>query len=375
MSTTDVRAALEDVPKDAEPVEEPAEKEEAVEGEGKVEEGEGEVKEEGEVEGEPAKPTSSLITRAKTEFNGIFRKFPELQDSYFEAREFKQVFASPAEAREAEERNSAFESLANELVERGNVEPLLETIYATDPEALKTFAENFFPTLSTRAPELAAHVIGPVFNNMLARVYREAKTRGDENLEAAVLLLKREVFGNVEAPRPVRNETKLREPQQDQQLTERRGEFFSSVNMVVEPVVRAEIMKGLDPNKALPEALVETAVDKIMEMIYNSLRSNDEHGRMLGAIEKAARASGYSRDGRNKMAREIIRAAKELIPNARGQIKKQLFGNMFMKSAEESSQIPAGNSGSSSPINAEKIDWNKTNLRDAIHGANVTYKK
>lgn len=324
----------------------------------------------------PATKEPPRIAAIKKEFPDIFKKYPDLKTAFFRVQEYQQVAATPAIAAEAVEAAEVFQQLVKRTT-AGDIEPVLDAVYDEDPNGLKLLCKNFLPILHKKSEPLFREVIDPIFNNFFARVHEAGVKNGDQNLALAAKYCKRFFSGSAEIGKPVdikptinqnteadavRNEV----AQRDQLV------FYQQCQELAEPELDKYINDGLDPDNVLPEALREKTIKEIRELVYKRLKKNDGHIRTMVALQKSAKLNGYNKEHRKKIAKAVVRAAREIIPAARAKVRKEMLGNLLDKNNTGDPSIPAGSGktpnvgGEKVPASGKQIDWSKTSIREAL---------
>lgn len=338
-------------------------------------------------EAAPRQP--SIISKANKEFPGFFKKYPEIKDNFFIAKEYRQVFATIPEAKEAANKADNLDVIGELMVE-GDLGPILDSVHEHNPASVEKLARNFLPILNERSPKLFAEVVKPILNNFLAHVNGQAERNGNENLKLAVQHIAHYLTGRGEAPEATPLKPMIRErgevdAERASIATEREDSFYASIEGSTDPATDAEIERALgNVVKNLPPKLKSTFLRETKLEIYSILKQNPSHMRTMQALYKSARANGYSPAHRGQIARTVMEAVKELIPSVVARNRKELLGDRIQTPPKNNGtdDIPASNgspadvAGSSRPkVDATRIDWSKTkSLRAAMDG-NVVYKK
>lgn len=345
-----------------------------------------ETEEEEEVSDKKEFKPPSLVTRVKQKYGKeIFKEFPELEDAYFKWKEVSQIHGTIDDVKNAHQKALYLDNLAGELVE-GNLEPILDGAYEIDPNSVAKIAHSFLPLIREKSPKLFASVVQPIVVNFLAKVAKDAQAMGNENLLLAVRHINNHAFDDSDVPRAVkipkieRTNDEIRNERVALQ-TEKENNFYALIERDSISEIDSSILSGLDPKKVLPEGLREVAVDKIRTGIFDTLRSNREHMNRMAALKRTAMANGYAPAFTEKVTNEVVKSAKELIPIIRSKVIKELgiSSTLFPKNPQTEKTIgsPSSviNTGGNGPkIDASKIDFNKTSIRDAL-GASLGEKR
>jgi len=322
------------------------ETEEEAEG-GEVEEEEEEEDEDEEIK-EEAKPEPSLVTSLKKEFPTFAKKYPQIIDGYYQNKEYQQIFASTEDARIAANQADLLVGLLTSLDE-GDMEPTLDVMYERDPEGLKSVITNFLPTINRKSPKLFSLAVTPVLRNVLAKIASDAEDNGNKDLITAVRLINHVLFRDKNVPEPVEFDKKARRSEEDDEERstinqERFNNFYQAVDDIARPTLRKEIIMRLDPDAALPKGLRNTAVKQVMNRVYRTLRDDVQHMRSMAAMQNSAARNGFSPEYQKKIARTVVNAAKELLPEVLPKVKKRLLGDMKISETVKSERKPQGSS-------------------------------
>lgn len=338
-----------------------------------------------EEEEEPEEATSSkefkppsLVTRVKQKYGKeIFKEFPELEDAYFKWREVSQLHGTVDEVKLAHKKAVYLDGIANEIMD-GNLEPILDEAYEVNPDSVYKIAHTFLPMLQGKAPKLFAEVVQPIVVNFLAKAAKDAQALGDEQLLIAVRLLNRHAFDDSDVPRPMRI-PKIEKNSDDIKYeraafqSEREANFYGMVARDSNPQIDSAILAGLDPKKVLPEGLRETALGKIKDGIFNTLRNDRAHMNSMSALKRTAAANGFSPAYVDRITNEVVKNAKELIPTVRSRVIKELgLNSILFKAKPKETTFPDSTTetvrvgSGSNKFDATKVDWDKTPIRNAL---------
>lgn len=315
------------------------------------------------------KAAQSLITKLKNDYKDIKRKYPQVIDAYFQAQEYKQVFASVDDARLASDKSDLLDQIA-EASTSGDPEPLLDLVYESDKEGLKALVTNFMPTLFRKSPKLFTEAAQPIVDNVFNKLYINAKKNGNKNLGIAVQLCLKAMgansipdatdFTKVPEGRPVNERTNavLQQAEQD---------FYTAIDDIVQPALEREIVAGLGPEDALPEGVREAIVERVKRRVFAKLREDGAHMRTMTTIKKSAQAARFNREYQKRAAREVVNAAKALIPSFRAKEKKRF--NLANTGNDNTAKRIPNSGGEGKRVNTEaKVDYAKgESIADALN--------
>lgn len=336
---------------------------------------------EGDVE-DPIKQarSTSIITKVKEKYKGIFKEFPELKDNFFIAQEMKQVFPTVDDAKNAQIKGENFDKLS-EMIFTGNVGQVFEEIYKEDPAALKTVVTNFLPTLSKKSKALFTLAVTPVVQNLFHQIASAAKQSNNEQLMLAARICMQHISGAPNIPPRADVNIDVQEnlgptPEGIQAF----NNFYGAITDNTVPFIKREILKDLPDN--LSKGLRRTILQKSYKRVLRTLENSPTHMSTMKTLANAAIKRGYPDELKKRIRREIIRNAREVIPSIRTKTLKSLGVAVGgVNSDPKITNLPNSNNqmrnvGGKTPIakDAPNIDWSKTDLRDALDGKYVTRK-
>jgi hypothetical protein len=319
------------------------------------------------------------LKEIKAEFPDLFKKFPELRESFFRELEFTKLFPSIEDAKEAFTENEAFSNL-QESVLSGDPAPLLDSVEKTDKNAFELLSLSFLPSLYKKNPELYTQAVNPLLQNLVRSLYKSS----DENTKNAGLVLAQFLFDDdgegiakglksiVKSLKPDEEQTKLKAKREEQLSTQ----FRTSVGHVEETIaksLRAIVLKNpaFDPNKTFSKFLREQGATEIGRRISKQLQQDRGHMDVMASRWKRARANGFSSDDESKIVSTYLARAKSLIPDACAKVTAAMLGTRTKvekpgKERKESFSGKASSSGNGASSKTEKVDYNKMSDMDIL---------
>ena len=378
--------------------------EEEEEGEGDVEEEESEEEEEEEVEEEEEKEEKKVEERdeekkdekpaKKRIYDETFEKFPKLKEAFDRDKAYREVFATPDDAKEAVTDLARYERMAVSL-EQGNPLGVFNALFNKDPQIVAKLAANFIPSLLQVNPTLAARAGLPAFNAILAQAKATAQNyegTAKSNLENSVDHLCKLIHGKPydEWLADQKNAPKAdpRVEQLEQQLAqERQKEFDNYYNRTADTCYRRlDRLIALSVTK-LPglsvlerKALTRFVKDDVTEM----LDKDRAHNTRMGAIWRRVMAGGLKDEQMSEVINAFLGGAKPLMKSV---LAKRLVearkGRRPVKGggAGAPPRVPAGGGaqglsgkGHVGPIDINKVNFRQTSDMDLFDGK-ITFKK
>ncbi len=371
--------------------EEEEEKEEEEEDKSEEKEEEEEQEEE-EIPPVHARPTLKQI---QEKYPNLFKDFPDLRHAFFREREYSTMFPTVEDAKEAADKADSFDQLET-LVMSGKVDDFQSFMSSAEQSksgAIRSMASVFLPSLYRLDQNLYYNVTSPLVESVLRSAYKAGKDNKNNDLLNAALHISKHVFGDVgyatgdKATQPVKVEQHS-DPKFDQEKREfyqqRFNEAKSDVATRVDRAIRRDILKGLDPNKALTEFVRDTLVDKIQDEVGSVLQADQRHMRTMNALWRRAHQAGFAGNWKERILATYLSRARAVMPQIRQRLRAAaLKGTERNQGPRKEEEVRRGKSTTERRPNAERpapsnggkqIDWSRTSDKDYLDGK-ITYKR
>ena len=362
------------------------------EGEKEEEEKEEEEEEEKEEEEEDELEDIEDLERAtfkevKEKYPTLFKDFPSLRDAFFREQEFSKIYPTLDDAREAQGKASAMDDMEKQLMS-GDPGLLLDTLHETDQAAARKVIENFLPTVYNRSKELYREVVDPILMRMVHHLDAEGTRTGNKNLKNAALLTSQVIWGELKLPtEPIKStevnpevkqlQGELKTMREQQQL-----KFTKGVQSTVDSKLRKVIIKGLDPEEALPELVRDMIVDETAKRAGAYLLDDPQHKANMLSLWKQAGKKGFRSEDSDTLVKAYLARIRPYLSKERSKLvtkalkdlgrepKRKVKPNIGSGSSSSSS---GGESTSKVPA-AREVDWRKTSDLDLLEDRTVLRK-
>jgi hypothetical protein len=290
----------------------------------------------------------------------------------------------------------ALDTIETAIMQEGDPGHLLDTIYNNGdkgPDALRTFAHNFLPSLRERSADLYREITDPLATNLIRWVFNKGIQSKDINFQNAAKLFSKALYDTYdipEQPKPFsgRTDTGRENPEVARlkaELQERdnklSGQFHQSYMSNLKKAFVKEFIKDLDPdgvlNDFVRDAMTNTAILEIGEL----LRSDPAHvNKMKNMLVQAAK-SGYAAEWGPKLISAYLGGARPHLPGLRRKLLEKAIGKTPPGGAPPpkppGKPLPAGGKvpvETKSNYKDEDIDWTKTTPEQYL-ADEVTLKK
>jgi len=314
-------------------------------------------------------------------FPGVLKQFPELRAAIYRDRDYGRIFPGIEDAKEAAHKAGILDSLEEDVV-NGNSENFINAI---DKGSLEKFSEDFLPKLFEHDRRIFRKVTDPVIHATLKGALKSAESSGNDNLRKSVQHLLNFMHGKPEFPVEERvvEDPKVKELQSRlnaKEENEYQG-FRSEVIQHGNDLIAKEILKGLDPAKAMSEFEREAVVERVMRDLNAELEKDPNHLSQMNLFWSKARKIGLSREMGEKIISAFSQAALNRLPALKDRYREQLYKTkkVVPPSAKDPKKIvgsnkPSGVAQIKGKISAKDVDWSKTSTQDYLE-KRITLRK
>jgi len=374
-------------------VEEPGTEKEGEEEDGDI--GEGQEKEEKE-----KLLTIPQFKEVTKKYPKLFEDFPNLRHAFFHAKEYRELFPTVEEAREAADDLEGLREMETALTsgKPEDVVGILTSIKGLGDEAVPNLAINFLSSIKKMDQDLYYKVITPELVNFTRIMFDAGLRNENDNLKNAALVAALHFFGDqkvASGEKEIKLPTSKKEGSVENEKLERertsfRNErystFYNDVVQSADSQLSKAILNGLDPKEEMTEGIKELISEKVMKEMTMTLAKDPSHTSRMDSLWRKAAKDNFSGNWKSKIISAYLEAAKEIMPRVRAKVRAGILGirerhsetsggERKEKRIEPNSTTGGGRRSSSDTKNldAKKIDWRKTSDLDLIRG-NVTLK-
>ena len=275
----------------------------------------------------------------------FFKEFPELRQSLFLSRQYQEVFATPDEAKEAQEAATTYGYFQEKFIGGSSKELLQSLRESGDADAYKNFVENFLPTLHATDDKQYYAAVKPVLQTALFAAFREAQESENKNLALAARWINKWLFGTDEVKAPTaRPENKI-DPERQKFLedkarweTERFMTQYSEIANDIHGQLMKHVMKDLDPQNKRSEYTRKKLADDVVRGVGSILESDKGHIRTMDSIWDGFRKSGMPRNGKSRIIDTYLARALRVLPGVKSRLRAEALGR---RAQAPNSRVPA----------------------------------
>lgn len=251
------------------------------------------------------------------DFPGALKKYPYLEQSYYRDRAFTEIFASPEDAKEAQEQIETLNTIEQNLLS-GSASEILSQVKDHDPKAFLKLVDNYLPSLNKVDPAAHDHIVGGVVKNLITMLAREAQSTDNDELRKVALAINKFVFQteNFDPYKPLAGkaeETSKLDEERRQFIQERFETVQEELQTRVDDIISATIRSNIDPKELLSDYVKKNAVRDAMETLRETLENDTTFRRNLDKLWERAFQNNFNRDSVNAIRAAYLGKAKVAI--------------------------------------------------------------
>lgn len=340
------------------------------------------------------RPSLKAINEAYPDF---FKKFPSMRDMYFREAEYSKLFPTIDDAKEANENNTAFMNLREDVF-NGTGEKLLSAIKTQNPQSLYSFAGRLLGTLVKVDQNSFWAAANPLIEDISRSMYRKGMQEGNESLANSAKYLANYFFGDPDIaegkkttiPRETTQETDVsrekREWEDAKQFEFRGGVEKDLRTQLNDIIVGADPKTGktrIDPDELLTPFIKNTIIEKVIAEIGSTLQADKSHLNYMDSLWTRAKQNGRTDTDKSRIISAYLARARALAPSLRSKYVSEALGKRVrgenqkrVKMSSVEDRMPANGRVSSSGgrgYNPKSIDYRKTSDYDILND-DITYK-
>lgn len=266
----------------------------------------------------------------------LFKKFPYLEHAIYREQAYTQVFASPSDAQEAQEKSQALDNFETAVLS-GETKTLFQSIKESDPNAFAKVVDNLLGHLGEVDEGAQIHVITNVARHLVQRMVEESENSGQEALKHAAIILNQFATGSSKftPPTPLAKSDAPKDPQLDAQRREFQTERFNVTrNEVIgslDKKITATLNKRLDPKDSMPEFVREAALGKAKRELQRVIGSDTRFQNVMKQAWGKATKSNFSKADVELIQRSYEQKAAGLLPNIIAKVRSEALKGLGRK--------------------------------------------
>lgn len=290
------------------------------------------------------------------DFPDLFKKYPQLEKSYYAARDYRQVFPTLADAKEAQTRLEEYGQIDKEL-NQGSPAGLFKGLKESNPDAFGQMVDNYLPELAKVDNDAYFHVISTVIKSTIARMGKLANEKKDDDLMTAAKIVNEFAFGTEEFTPPQRfskapsAEKSDLEKEREQFQNEKLQTNQTEVKERVTGTIRATVEQHIDPKGRMSAYVKRTAIKDAVDGVNELLYADKELKKLADKMWKTATKEKYSPEYVGKIRRAYTERAKAILPQVIRKVRGEALQGVSPRRSERdrSGHVPSGQGDRSAP--------------------------
>lgn len=304
------------------------------------------------------------------QFPDFFKKFPEMEKSYYRDRAFSEVFATPDEAKEAQARAETLSTFEQQL-SQGNIKGVLEEVKKNNGKAFSHIADDYLKALGEVDPQAQVHVTSGIVKGLIISLVNEAKVQNNDELRKIALAVNQFCFGTSQ----FQAHSSLAGPQEPQQVTDERVQFLqeryeitvSDLDRKVSNVLKSTISEYVDPKGLMTDWAKKNAVGEALTATFSSLQNDPTFKNQLNKLWGQAAQRKFDHQSVNAIRKAYLSKAQTVLPKhiktARNNALKGLGKRVKEEKPEAEDRIQKSRQSSSSTNRGQESGKGKTTHR------------
>jgi hypothetical protein len=322
LTVDDVEKALNEAEPELE-VEIPPKKEKAPPAEGEEEVEEVPLEDE-EIESEPeiGYVAHSSKKEILAKYPKLFEEFPSLKNAYYKDQQISEILPTVADAKDAVDKAQTFDKF-QQSVFNGTLNDVLKSVKDADEQSFAKIVDDYLPALARTDQAAYYHVIGNIVTTTIAGMVNEAKQTGNEQLQAAAVILNQFVFGRSNFSPSDRFAKTTPETNVEQQrlqherqsfMQERFNTHVTDLAGRVDNVVKASVENVIDPRGIMTPFTKRSAVEEVRSRVDAAIASDTRFKQTLDRLWERAFSTNFNRNDLQNIKSAYLSKAKAILP-------------------------------------------------------------
>lgn len=255
-------------------------------------------------------------------YPSLFKDFPYLEKAYYREQQFTNVFATPAEAKDAADKAGTLDKFEKDLM-AGNTQVMLQAVKNESPKSFAKMVDNYLGVLQKVDEKAYHHVIGNTIKHTIMAMVQEGRTSGNEVLQNAAQILNQFVFGssnfippqNLSSDKP--DETDEREVKQQERERRFQQQRYNTANEELSTRVtnafKATIEAHIDPKESMTDFVRRNAVRDALENLEDLIGKDTRFKTLVDKLWEKAIEEDFSKQAVERIRSAFLSKAKTLL--------------------------------------------------------------
>lgn len=277
-------------------------------------------------------------------YPNLFKDFPYLETAYYREQAFTQILPTIDDAKEAVQSRDILNAFEAD-VKKGDTEKLFTGLKNSSDESFKKAIDNLLPTIAKVDKDAYLHLTGNITKMTIIGMINEAKTSGNETLQAAAVILNQYVFGssNFTPMSTLAKNESAKDNSEEVKLSREREEFRkekyndakSNVDTKFQNSLKATIEANMDPKDSMGAYVKKQAVREATEKVKDLMEKDTRFKTILKQLWDFAEKSRYSPDSLKRIETAWKSKARPLLQTVIKQTRNEALRGIGKRVKEE----------------------------------------
>ena len=316
------------------------------------------------------------IKAIRKEYPDFFKKFPHVRAAIAEHQQFRGVFDSVDDAREAVEHQQNFMEISSSLF-KGDFGTLLDEMEKAEKESVPRLVKKILPTLLEKNRDLYMEASDPAIRLFIKAAHDRGNSEGNKNLANAALHLAQFLTGKAEVP-----SVDLKPDPRDAEFNKKISDFETSklndatkqVDDSIGTQLSSLVEKAIDPNNVMKDLTKKALVRQVISDIVEETAKDEAHHQRMQRLWGNAKRSSYASGHISRIITASLERAKQVLPTYARKVREEHGIKVQADNGQRKPLVTrpiGGNAPAPKTIretNPRKIDWTKTSDEDILSG-------
>lgn len=337
----------------------------------------------------PTEGELASIKALKKDYPDIFKKHPQLRVAVAEHRQFREVFSSIDEAKEAVEAQNNLFSLREQILDKSDFGAFLDEVNRVDGAAAARLVRKILPSVLERSKDLYYEITQEPITQFVAAAFNHGRRGGNNNLSNSALHMWK-FLGFDGTPAPQATGPSQADREMETRVNEFENRKFADASTMVTRDIRENltslIERSIDPKNQIKETIKRATINQLVREIDAEVAADQNHMNRVHRLWQNARRSSYAPGHTSRIISAYLERAKQLLPKHARKVREELGISIESGNGQpQNDERPVQTQGVKKPVprpmtggnvqpktirdtNPRQIDWDKTSDTDILSG-------
>lgn len=254
-------------------------------------------------------------------FPNLFKKFPDLERANYRDKQFRELFGTVDDAREAQEKAIALDEHESSLM-KGDTESILKAVKDGDEDAWNNVVDEYMSTLAKVDNQAYLHVLSQVAKEIIIHAAQAGKANKNQKLLDAAVEIHKHIFNTDQfTPHQKLGKGEMNASGKDEletlkqeHLQERFETARDDLSARVNNVLRGTVDSTIDPKDSMTAYVRKNAIKDAMSTLDQVIRADKSFMRIIDSLWKKAADTKFNASSIKKIRTVYLSRAKTILP-------------------------------------------------------------